>query len=45
LRPNYRTVKVILETKKGPYFISLLGPAGTVAQYKKGFDDWLKALK
>jgi hypothetical protein len=45
LRPNYRMVSVIFESKNGPYFIRLLGPAKTVAHHKKGFDDWLNALK
>jgi hypothetical protein len=44
-RPNYRMIKVVFESKKGPYFISLLGPADAVALYKKGFDNWVKAFK
>src|SRR5205823_400551 len=37
-RPNYRMIKVYFESKKGPYFFSLIGPADTVGHYKKGFD-------
>ena len=45
IRPNYRMLGVVLEAKKGPYFIRLLGPADTVAHYKKGFDEWIKGFK
>jgi hypothetical protein len=44
-RPNYRMVGVVLASKNGPYFIRLVGPADTVAHYKKGFDEWLKGFK
>ena len=45
LRPNYRMLGVIFESKKGPYFIRMIGPADSVAQYKKGFDEWIKGFK
>jgi hypothetical protein len=44
-RPNYRMLGVVFESKMGPYFIRLVGPADTVAHYRKGFDEWLKAFK
>jgi hypothetical protein len=44
-RPGYRMLAVYFETNDTPYFIRLIGPADTVAHYKKGFDDWLKAFK
>jgi hypothetical protein len=44
-RPNYRMIKVILQTKHGPYYFSLVGPADTAASYKKGFDEWLEGFK
>jgi hypothetical protein len=44
-RPDYRMLGVVFESPNGPYFIRLTGPARTVAQHKKGFDDWLKAFK
>lgn len=44
-RPNYRMLAVIFETKEGPYYIRLVGPADTVGFYKKEFDDWLKGFK
>jgi hypothetical protein len=43
--PNYRMIGVVFESEKGPYFIRLVGPANTVDNYKKGFDEWLKAFK
>jgi hypothetical protein len=45
LKDNYRMLGVIFETKEGPSYIRLTGPARTVEQNKKAFDDWLKAFK
>jgi hypothetical protein len=45
IRPNYRMLAVVFESKKGPYFIRMVGPAKTVAYYKKGFDEWIKGFK
>jgi hypothetical protein len=45
LRPNYRMINAIFETKGGPHYIRLVGPTNTVGHYKKGFDEWLKAFK
>jgi hypothetical protein len=45
LRPHYRALKVIFETPKGPYYLSLVGPDKTVEQNKKGFDEMLKGFK
>jgi hypothetical protein len=45
LRPDYRMVGVVFESKKGPYYFRLVGPAKTVAHYKKGFDQFLKGFK
>jgi hypothetical protein len=44
-RPNYRMLGIVFESKKGPYFIRMIGPADTVTHYKKGFDEWLKGFK
>ncbi|HEV3263392.1 MAG TPA: hypothetical protein VG013_41540 [Gemmataceae bacterium] len=44
-RPDYRMLAVVFESPKGPYFFRLVGPARTVGQHKKGFDDWLKGFK
>jgi hypothetical protein len=43
--PDYRSLSVYWASEKGPYFIRLTGPAKTVAQHQKGFDDWLKNFK
>jgi hypothetical protein len=43
--PNYRMLGVVFETKNGVYHIRLVGPAATVGEYRKGFDEWLKAFK
>jgi hypothetical protein len=44
-RPDYRMFGVIFESPNGPYFITLTGPARTLEQQKKGFDEWLKNFK
>jgi hypothetical protein len=44
-RPGYRMLAVHFDGPKDVYHIKLTGPAKTVEQYKKGFDDWLKAFK
>jgi hypothetical protein len=44
-KSNYRRLGVYFATEGGPYFITLTGPAKTVEQSKKGFDDWLKNFK
>ena len=38
-------IGVIFESPGGPYFMTLIGPARTVEQHKKGFDEWLKNFK
>jgi len=45
LKPDYKMVGVIFDCPKGPYYVRLVGPAKTVGEYKKGFDEWLKAFK
>jgi hypothetical protein len=45
LRSNYRALKVIFESPKGPYYLSLVGPAKTVEHHKKGFDELVKGFK
>jgi hypothetical protein len=44
-RANHRMLGVVFESPNGPYFIRLVGPAETVGQHKKGFDEWLKNFK
>lgn len=43
--PDYRQIYVILETKEGQYYMTLVGPAKTIEKHKKGFDAWLKNFK
>jgi hypothetical protein len=45
LRPDYRMLAAYFGSKNGPYFLRFVGPAATVAQHKKGFDEWLKNFK
>lgn len=45
LRPDHRMLGVVFESPNGPYFIRLVGPAKTVTENKKAFEDWLKAFK
>jgi hypothetical protein len=44
-RPGHRMLAVYFDTGDTPYFIRMIGPAETVAHYKQGFDEWLKAFK
>ncbi len=44
-RENYRLLGVHFEGPSKVYHIKLTGPAATVAEYKKGFDEWLKSFK
>lgn len=44
-KPDYRMLAVHFEGKKNVYHIKLVGPAQTVAQYQKGFEEWVKAFK
>lgn len=44
-RDNYRMLAIHFEGPKEIYHIKLTGPARTVENYKKGFDEWFKGLK
>jgi hypothetical protein len=44
-KPDYRMLGVVFESPKGPYFMRVTGPAKTVAEQKKAFDEWLKNFK
>lgn len=45
LRPNQRMLNIHYEGQDEVYHFRLVGPDKTVQHYKKGFEDWLKALK
>jgi hypothetical protein len=44
-RPNYRMLAIHYEGPKDVYHIKLVGPAKTVEEQKKAFDDWLNSFK
>ncbi|MEI7687261.1 MAG: hypothetical protein WCL32_19760 [Planctomycetota bacterium] len=44
-KENYRRLGVVFESENGPYFITVTGPANTVAAAKTDFDNWLKNFK
>lgn len=44
-KENFRRFNVIFDTDKGAYFITLTGPAKTVAKQKEAFDSWIKSFK
>ena len=44
-RPNYRMLAVQFEGPSDVYHIKFTGPAKTVAEQKKAFDEWLKGFK
>jgi hypothetical protein len=44
-KKDYRMLAVYWDSKTGPYFFRIVGPAKTVEHYKKGFDDWVKGFK
>jgi hypothetical protein len=43
--PEYRRLAVVFDSKNGPYFITLTGPAKTVDANKMAFDSWLGGFK
>jgi hypothetical protein len=43
--PDYRMLGVIFASENGPYYITVTGPAPTLAHQKKAFDNWLKSFK
>jgi hypothetical protein len=44
-RADYRLIGIQFDGPANVYHIRLLGPAKTVEEYKKGFDEWLKNFK
>ena len=43
-KPGFRMRATVVETPKGPYFIKLTGPAGTVDKAGGAFDQFLQSL-
>jgi hypothetical protein len=44
-RENYRMLAIQFNGPENLYHIKLIGPAKTIEQYQKGFDEWLKNFK
>jgi hypothetical protein len=44
-KPEYRQLYVIFTTNDGDYYMTLLGPAKTVAKHEKVFKEWLASFK
>jgi hypothetical protein len=44
-KEGFRLIAIHFPTKDHLYHIKLIGPAKTVEQYKRGFDEWLKNFK
>jgi hypothetical protein len=44
-KTDFRRFGVIFEVPSGQYFLTLTGPARTLEQHKKSFDEWLKNFK
>jgi hypothetical protein len=44
-KENFRRFNVIFDTDKGAFFVTLTGPAKTMAKNKEAFDGWIKAFK
>ena len=42
--PNFRLRAGVVQTKNGPYFIKLTGPAKTVARWEQAFDQFVNSL-
>jgi hypothetical protein len=45
MRPDHKMIAVQYDGGDNTYHFRITGPAATVDAHKKGFDDWLKALK
>jgi hypothetical protein len=44
-RPDYRMIAVIIESRHGPHFLRLVGPAPTVARHEQAFFRWLRSFR
>jgi hypothetical protein len=43
--PDFRLIGIQLDGPENTYQIKLLGPAKTVEEYRKGFDEWIKGFR
>jgi len=44
-KPGYRLRGAVIETANGPYFVKLVGPEKTVAQWNESFVSYLKSFE
>lgn len=44
-KPNFRQLAAVVETKDGPYFVKVVGPAATVARWEPGVRAFLAGLR
>jgi hypothetical protein len=44
-RPDYRMIGVVIESRHGPHFLHLVGPAPTVARHEQAFFRWLQSFR
>ena len=44
-KPGFRQLAAVIETKDGPYFVKLVGPAATVARWEKSFRSFLDSVR
>jgi hypothetical protein len=44
-KPNYRLIGAIAETKDGPWFIKLTGPAKTVSKWASSYEAFLNSIR
>ena len=44
-KPGYRLRAAVVETPKGSYFVKLVGPEKTVAQWNESFLSYLRSFE
>jgi hypothetical protein len=44
-KANYRMLGAIAETKSGPWFIKLTGPAKTVSKWAPSYETFLNSIR
>ena len=44
-KPNFRQLAAVVETKDGPYFVKVVGPAATVARWEPSVRTFLASLR
>jgi len=43
-KPGFRQLAAVVETRTGPHFVKLAGPAATVAKWEGSFQEFLRGL-